>query len=435
VRGKSKFRKIISIFITLAVLVSVTAAFTVTSYAAAPDIIDTTGDQWLYPGEDASISLSLSGPADSVSLMLWKNGSWTKFKSCIQADLDGKEWICEIKENQAPFASMELRFYIYYDGNMGVKYSNHFFIEWTSFKGESRIFGANRFETARKIADRSRVVSGGGPYDHVIIASGMDFADALGGTYLANELNAPILLVKDDPKVIQDTVKEIQTNMKSDGVVFILGGTAAVPLAMRDALMDAGITRIHPFAGSNRYETNLKIIEYTDYYAEPDKLIICSGKDFADALSASATGLPIMLVNDRLTLDQEAYFMENDPYIYIAGGPGAVSQAVEDELRNDFGMEVRRLYGANRYQTSKEIAYHFFPHQSYNAVVALGQDFPDGLAGGPLAYKLRAPLLLVDNNNYMPAYWFAFEHGVRKLYILGGPALISDKTADLIIDM
>lgn len=434
-KGKKRIvERTFGILLSLLMLVSSFAASTAVTYAATPEIYDCSGSQWLYPGQDAEVSIYLSEPVDDVDLMIWKNGSWVKYRDCIKSDITGESWICAIYENQAPTAMMEMCFYIYFNGNMGVKYSDRFIIQWTSYRGSKRIYGANRFETARKIADEKRFMDGNGPYKYVVIASGTDFADALGGSYLANYFDAPILLVSKDPKVIQDTANEIKTNLRSDGYVFILGGEGAVPKEMEDELKAVGITGFRRFSGKNRYETNLKILEYTDYYAEPNQLIICSGKDFADALSASATGLPIMLVGDKLTENQEAYFMENDPYIYIAGGPGAVSQDIEDELLNWFDYKAWRLYGANRYQTSSEIAEYFFPHQPYSAVLAYGLNFPDGLAGGSLAHRAGAPLLLVENNNYKPAEWYMYEHDPRQLFVLGGPALISDVTVDRILN-
>jgi putative cell wall-binding protein len=58
---------------------------------------------------------------------------------------------------------------------------------------------------------------------------------------------------------------------------------------------------------------------------------------------------------------------------------------------------VERISGATRMDTAVEIAKMGW--QSANTVViATGYDFPDALAGAPLAYKLNAPILLTNNN-------------------------------------
>ena len=432
---KTVRKRSICLVLALVMVMGIVGPLAAPAYAAGElEILDMTGSRWLYAGEDAELTISLSAPADEVILMIWRDESWKSFQNCIQTDTEGLEWAYVLEFDKAPYAKLELMFRVIYNDKKAAKHSDRFTVQWTDYRGAERIAGANRFETARLIADKKRLMDGNGPYPHVVIASGADFADALGGSYLANELGAPILLVNKDPKVIADTAAEIKQNMKPDGMVAILGGTGAVPEAMETELAALGITRIMRFAGKNRYETNLKILEYTDYYVKPDSIILCSGKDFADALSASATGLPIMLVGDKLTEAQEAYFMENDPYVYIAGGPGAVSENVETEIKDAFGFGCLRLFGANRYQTSLEIAEYFFPHQPWAAVLAYGRNFPDGLAGGPLAFRIDGPLLLVENNNYKPAFWYAFEHDPRQFYVLGGPTLISEETVGHIMN-
>ena len=60
-----------------------------------------------------------------------------------------------------------------------------------------------------------------------------------------------------------------------------------------------------------------------------------------------------------------------------------------------YGTITKRIYGANRYLTSNAIAEYFFPNAE-KAVIAWGDNFPDGLSGGVLANKLHAPLLLTN---------------------------------------
>ena len=309
-------------------------------------------------------------------------------------------------------------------------------MEWTSYRDWSRIFGKNRFKTAVAVEEALLELDNNAKYDYVIVANGMNFADALSGASLsAARHNAPILLVSDSPQVIQDTADEIAAHLTSDGAVFILGGYGAVPGDMEVALNKKGIytNRILRFKGKDRYDTNLKILEFCEYTMDMDQIMLCSGTSFADALSASAVGLPIMLVGQELTLDQEAFFMAHDPYIYLIGGTGAVSQEIADELQYGFEYKYQRLSGKNRYITSQNVAEYFFPHQPFYAVLAYGQNFPDGLAGGPLAHKLKGPLLLVDDNNYMPAEEYFYYHDPRYAVVLGGESLISDYTAKRIL--
>ena len=59
-----------------------------------------------------------------------------------------------------------------------------------------RVFGADRYATAFKAADTLKAELGVEKFQNVIVASGTGFADALAGSYLAAQKNAPILLVR-----------------------------------------------------------------------------------------------------------------------------------------------------------------------------------------------------------------------------------------------
>ena len=58
-----------------------------------------------------------------------------------------------------------------------------------------RIYGKDRYETAFLVADSLKQSLGIEKFQAIVVASGLDFADALSGSYLANCKNAPILPV------------------------------------------------------------------------------------------------------------------------------------------------------------------------------------------------------------------------------------------------
>ena len=402
-----------------------------------PRILDWSGSRWLYPGQQSvKLHIYLSMPVDKVQLMYNNNGSWLVWNDCAAGDSDMDYWFSTVTQDTAPKPKMEFKYRVGFNGNTSIYYSPTFTVEWTSYRGMERIAGKNRFKTAEAIAQRILSYTGKTKHKYVIVVSGSNYADALSGSYASAVAdNAPIYLVTNDPKVIDDTANAVANAFDGTGFVFILGGTGAVPAEFEDALKARGITRIQRYSGKDRYATNMNVLlsfGKWDYDHLNDQIMLCSGKNYADALSASAVGHPIMLVGDELTLDQEAYFMENDPFIYLIGGTGAVSQAIEDEIYYDFGYYYWRLYGKNRFETSQTVADYFFPHQPYNAILAYGMNYPDGLAAGPLAQVMNAPLLLVENNNYMPAEDFFHEHDPRYTVVIGGTSLISDYTADRI---
>ena len=93
-----------------------------------------------------------------------------------------------------------------------------------------------------------------------------------------------------------------------------------------------------------------------------------------------------------------------------------------------------RLGGKDRYLTSVAVAEKFFANGSESVVLAYAQNFPDGLTAGPLAMSMEGPLVLVDNSRYTTAKTFVDKLGADKAIVLGGPTLITDKVANIIIN-
>jgi putative cell wall-binding protein len=191
---------------------------------------------------------------------------------------------------------------------------------------------------------------------------------------------------------------------------------------MEYGLGDYTIKRL---GGNTRYDTNLLILQEAGVSGKD--LIVCTGKDFADSLSASAVGLPILLVKDKLSAKQMSFLTGFTGKIYIVGGDKAVGTKAEAQLK-DYG-EVIRLAGTTRYNTSVLVAKTFFSTPSA-AVVAYGKNFPDGLSGGPVAYALGAPLLLTESGKEKTAAAYISESGIQAGYILGGTTVLPEKTTN-----
>src|SRR5436309_2453242 len=99
--------------------------------------------------------------------------------------------------------------------------------------------------------------------------------------------------------------------------------------------------------------------------------------------------------------------------------PGA--QATSD-------VTVRRFNGANRYETARLVAEE--PGKANVgringkkvAIVASGENFPDALAGGPMAYASQFPLILTTQATLSPSASQAFtDLGIQHVLVLGGP--------------
>lgn len=287
-----------------------------------------------------------------------------------------------------------------------------------------RLSGTGRYETAYKVADTYKETLGVDQFDAVIVATGKNFADALSGSYLASVKHAPILLTSGKSDNVAQLHAYIKANLSKGGTVYILGGTGAVPSSV-ETIKNAGyqVTRL---SGSSRYETSLKIL--AEAGINGSEIIVATGKTFADSLSASASGRPILLVkpDTALNADQKAILnsLEN-AQIYIVGGTGAVSTKIEAELAA-YGS-VTRLSGKSRYETSVNVAETFF-ETTDTAVLASGKNFPDGLCGGPLAAALNAPLLLTKDEDTSAAAGYVSAHNITSGYVLGGAGALNNET-------
>ena len=206
-------------------------------------------------------------------------------------------------------------------------------------------------------------------------------------------------------------------NLQPGGKIYVLGGEKAVESKFADGLEAYNVVRLE---GSNRYKTNIEVLKETGLKAG-SKILVCTGLSYADNLSASATGLPILMVPGTAKL--QAYHKEylqtlgtNNEFIII-GGTNAVNDTIAKELEA-YGT-VDRVYGKNRYVTAVEIAKMFFGTPKA-AVIVTGTEFADGLCGGLLAYNLKAPLLLTYPKREADAANYIKSMGIEDGYILGG---------------
>lgn len=288
-----------------------------------------------------------------------------------------------------------------------------------------RLGGKNRIETGLKCADE--ILRRTGKFKTVVVAYAQNFPDALAGGYLAKVKSAPIVLTND--LNAQNTFNYIRSKAEPKAKVYLLGGTGVIGNALETSLKAGGfnVTRL---GGSNRYETNLKILAEAN--AKGIELLVASSTGYADSLSGSSVGKPILLVGDSLTAEHKA-FLKSGRFtkIYILGGNGAVSGSVEAALRAYAPTE--RLGGHNRFETSKLIADKFFP-KADTVVLAYAHDFPDGLTGGALGNFLNAPVLLVTDGIYKDAHNYVVSKKVTKSFTMGGTSVIAAKTVDAIME-
>ena len=320
-----------------------------------------------------------------------------------------------------------------------------------------RIFGRDRYMTSRYIADVMLASSQAEKFQGAIVATGTNFADALSGAFLADRDNGswanpckPILLTNKENE--NATIEYIKKNVVVGGKIYILGGTLAVPDTFEKRLVGYNTIRL---GGKDRYETNLKILKAVNP-SEPsmNTVLVCSGKTYADALSASSLyNAGILLVEGNSLTSAQRDFLKTvrtgstsgAKNIFIMGGPLAVSEGTEKEISELFDGKVqRRIAGSDRFATSAAFATKFWPHGTGGskdpgppALLVYGMNFPDGISAGPMARQKYGPIFTVTNSEssqegakryYSKKSYTGWRAG-SMTYIIGGPSLISDKAA------
>ena len=304
-----------------------------------------------------------------------------------------------------------------------------------------RIFGQNRYDTSISIAEQIKKENGGKAFDCVIISCGTNFADALSASYLAKVKNAPILIV--GPGNEEKVLEYVYNSSSSTVQVYIVGGTGAVSENVEKSLAAKykGKDQVKRLWGSNRFQTNIEVLKEAGKFETSldSELLVASGMNYADALSASAVGKPILLTPGKSLTDEQNTYLSQTTHsnATIIGGAGAVSSEIEKNVKQHIA-KIDRLNGANRFETSTLVANKYFS-QPKTMVVAYGLNFPDGLCGGPLALAYSSPLILVANTSTDYAHAYAQapagnkENMLTNTVALGGETLISQEALKKII--
>ncbi len=303
-----------------------------------------------------------------------------------------------------------------------------------------RIGGDNRYDTAGLIADEAFTA----PVADILLASGLNFPDALAGNALAGTIDGPILLTDPD-SLSPEAAATIEALADADTTVHILGGTAAVSAAVEAEVAALGVAT-NRFGGENRYDTAAGIAEFVDANAtipglnETKTVIVATGMNFPDALAGGPLAFvgphPILLVQTDSVPAATAGAITNigADEVVILGGPSAVSDAVATELEALTGNPAVRLAGDTRWGTAAVVAdtaLAAFGFAGDEVLLANGLVFADALAGGPLGGVVGAPIVLTAATALpaeTDAWLTANDNVVANITALGGPAAIDDAT-------
>ncbi|WP_426515594.1 cell wall-binding repeat-containing protein [Diaminobutyricibacter sp. McL0618] len=188
---------------------------------------------------------------------------------------------------------------------------------------------------------------------------------------------------------------------------------------------------VNRVSGSDRFDTSVQVSKNAFPHTAP-VVFVATGTGFADALAAAAPaaqlGGPLLLsAPDSLPAIVKAEIQRLNPSkIYIVGGTGAVSAAVEKQL-DSLAPTVKRLAGSDRFVTARAVIDVAFPSFS-KAYVATGMNFPDALSAAAAAGAAHIPVLLL--NGSLPSVdaattGFLTSHGANTFTVVGGPGAVS----------
>ncbi|MBE0476889.1 MAG: cell wall-binding repeat-containing protein, partial [Coriobacteriia bacterium] len=276
-----------------------------------------------------------------------------------------------------------------------------------------RVEGSDRFGTAVAVSKKAFATA-----ETVVIATGYNWPDALGGAALAKAYDGPILLVKPNevPKVVMDEIVRLRAKN-----AIILGSANAVSSGVENALKaKLGSTKVTRLGGRDRYETANMVAAATVKRlggAYDGKAFVATGGNFPDALAASplaaAKGWPIYLTKDTGLPSNVRSAMKAAKVTkpIILGSTAAVPRVVENDLKAAFGTgNVSRLFGDNRYATAVKVAAYGVAQAGLHwdrLAIGTGENFPDALAGGVLQGKHGSVMLLTPGK--------ALDPGVKNL--------------------
>ncbi|PRY12098.1 cell wall-binding repeat-containing protein [Kineococcus rhizosphaerae] len=192
-------------------------------------------------------------------------------------------------------------------------------------------------------------------------------------------------------------------------------------------LPDGTPNQVVQLSGDDRYATAVAIARHG--FPQADVAVLVSGEDrhLVDALSAGplarTLAAPVLLAaRDAVPAATADYLRSTGVQsVLLVGGDDALSATTPDRLRALGITDVQRVAGADRYATSRALA-AFMPTRTHGWA-ASGEDahLVDALAAAGPAARLGEPLVLVADDDPIPAGDALRTLGVTQTTVAGGP--------------
>ena len=158
-------------------------------------------------------------------------------------------------------------------------------------------------------------------------------------------------------------------------------------------------------SGKDRITTSVEISKSA--YTTSENVVLASGFNFADALSAgqlaSALDAPLLLSSQDKLDSQTKNEIERlkAKKVFVVGGDNAISKTGIDTTLKSENIDVTRLEGQDRYSTSQKVMEKTkeIINPEY-LLIASGKNFPDALAATGFFVNHKSVMVLSDGLTY-----------------------------------
>lgn len=184
------------------------------------------------------------------------------------------------------------------------------------------------------------------------------------------------------------------------------------------------------FSGANRFET--AVLANREVHQDPGRVFIARGDEFADALTGSfkagQSRSPLVFTHrDELPPETLEYLRgAQTEVVHLIGGPAAISERVEQQLRDEGVEEIHRQQGTDRFDTAYQgvgSGHELTPE----LLLVNGYGFADAVTAAPIAYRFSMPIGLTTAEELPEATRRLIEEfRPSRLSVIGGPSVISD---------
>lgn len=189
--------------------------------------------------------------------------------------------------------------------------------------------------------------------------------------------------------------------------------------------------------GLDRYETSIKIAQESLKGSKMKGVILASGLDFPDSLSASGLSAkydaPIVLVAPSAVASKNVLNfiyknLEVDGQVIIVGGEGVIDSSFESSLRQNGFNKIKRLGGIDRYATNRAIVSDLNPSKGGVLFLASSASYADALSISSVSAKTQSPIILTQNDISQATKNTIAGLAPSTVYIIGGTGVVSTAT-------